>query len=161
MTAGGHIAAGPGIGLLDGASGEDPLLLDQNRAGLIAALIVLPDPRGDVVDRIDNVWGMGDASILLSQRTGGGGAVRRLARRESGRLCQRVLMIANMLEGMEHEEAARLAGLSRSTAYEWHNRRSYGLDLDAIEDAEPDAALGNGGLGRLSPADVAHRGGHA
>src|SRR6202030_51154 len=31
-------------------------------------------------------------------------------------------MIANMLEGMEHEEAARLAGLSRSTAYEWHNR---------------------------------------
>jgi starch phosphorylase len=28
--------------------------------------------------------------------------------------------------------------------------RSYGLDLDAIEDAEPDAALGNGGLGRLA-----------
>ena len=25
-------------------------------------------------------------------------------------------MIANMLEGMEHEEAARLAGLSRSAA---------------------------------------------
>src|SRR6185295_3241631 len=47
---------------------------------------------------------------------------RRLARRESGRVCQRVLMIANMLEGMEHEEAARLAGLSRSAAYEWHNR---------------------------------------
>jgi transposase len=31
-------------------------------------------------------------------------------------------MIANMLEGMEHEEAARLVGLSRSAAYEWHNR---------------------------------------
>jgi len=45
-----------------------------------------------------------------------------LARRESGRVCQRVLMIANLLEGMEHEEAARLAGLSRSAAYEWHNR---------------------------------------
>src|SRR5882762_3499704 len=29
---------------------------------------------------------------------------------------------ANLLEGMEHEEAARLAGLSRSAAYEWHNR---------------------------------------
>ena len=28
--------------------------------------------------------------------------------------------------------------------------RNYGLDLDAIEDAEPDAALGNGGLGRLA-----------
>ena len=31
-------------------------------------------------------------------------------------------MIASMLEGMEHEEAARSAGLSRSAAYEWHNR---------------------------------------
>jgi transposase len=31
-------------------------------------------------------------------------------------------MIANMPEGMEHEEAARLAGLNRSAAYEWHNR---------------------------------------
>ena len=48
--------------------------------------------------------------------------LRRLARRESGRVCQRVLLIANMLEGMEHEEAARLARLSRSAAYEWHNR---------------------------------------
>ena len=48
--------------------------------------------------------------------------LRRLARAENGRVCQRVLMIANMLEGMEHEEAARLAGLSRSAAYEWHNR---------------------------------------
>jgi len=36
--------------------------------------------------------------------------LRRLARGESGRVCQRVLMIANMLDGMEHEEAARLAG---------------------------------------------------
>jgi transposase len=48
--------------------------------------------------------------------------LRRLARGESGRVCQRILMIANLLEGMEHEEAARLAGLSRSAAYEWHNR---------------------------------------
>ena len=52
----------------------------------------------------------------------GAAELRRLARRESGRVCPRVLMIANMLEGMEHEEAARLAGLSRSAAYEWHNR---------------------------------------
>ena len=42
----------------------------------------------------------------------GAAELRRLARRESGRVCQRVLMIANILEGMEHEEAARLAGLS-------------------------------------------------
>src|SRR5881392_131464 len=52
----------------------------------------------------------------------GAAELRRLARRESGRVCQRALMIANMLEGMEHEQAARLAGLSRSAAYEWHNR---------------------------------------
>src|ERR1700760_2648220 len=52
----------------------------------------------------------------------GAAELRRLARAETGRVCQRVLMIANMLEGMEHEEAARLAGLSRSAAYEWHNR---------------------------------------
>ena len=52
----------------------------------------------------------------------GAAELRGLARRESGRVCQRVLMIANLLEGMEHEEAARLAGLSRSAAYEWHNR---------------------------------------
>src|SRR5260370_22128061 len=52
----------------------------------------------------------------------GAAELRRLARRESGRVCQRVLVIANLLEGMEHEEAARLAGLSRSAAYEWHNR---------------------------------------
>jgi transposase len=48
--------------------------------------------------------------------------LRRLARRESGRVCQRVPMIANLPEGMEHEAAARRVGLSRSTAYEWHNR---------------------------------------
>src|ERR1700674_5929552 len=52
----------------------------------------------------------------------GAAELRRVARGESGRVCQRVLMIANLLEGMEHEEAARLAGLSRSAAYEWHNR---------------------------------------
>jgi hypothetical protein len=59
----------------------------------------------------------------------GAAELRRLARRESGRVCQRVLMIANLLEGMEHEEAARLAGLSRSAAYEWHNR----YEEDGIE----------------------------
>src|SRR5712671_2446314 len=59
----------------------------------------------------------------------GAAELRRLARGESGRVCQRVLMIANMLEGMEHEEAARLAGLSRSAAYEWHNR----YEEDGIE----------------------------
>src|SRR6266700_2623734 len=55
--------------------------------------------------------------------------LRRLARRESGRVCQRVLIIANMLDGREHEEAARLAGLSRSAADEWQKR----YEEDAIE----------------------------
>jgi hypothetical protein len=39
-------------------------------------------------------------------------------------VCQRALMISNMLEGMEHEEAAPLAGLSRSAAYEWRRDAS-------------------------------------
>ena len=59
----------------------------------------------------------------------GAAELRRLARRESGRVCQRVVMIANMLEGMEHEAAARLAGLSGSAAYEWNNRH----EEDGIE----------------------------
>ena len=71
----------------------------------------------------------------------GAAELRRLARRESGRVCQRVLMIANMLEGMEHEEAARLAGLSRSAAYEWHNR--YEEDgMEGLRDRPPLAAPG-------------------
>jgi hypothetical protein len=62
--------------------------------------------------------------------------LRRLARRESGRVCQRVLMIANLLDGMEHEEAARLAGLSQSAAYEWHNR----YEEDELRDCVTDRA---------------------
>src|SRR5438132_10143688 len=61
-------------------------------------------------------------SVYFYRSEPGAAELRRLARRESGRVCQRALMIANMLEGMEHEQAARLAGLSRSAAYEWHNR---------------------------------------
>jgi branched-chain amino acid transport system substrate-binding protein len=55
MSARRDIPARPRIGLLDDAGGKDPLLLDQNRAGPVAALFVLPNPRGDVVDRIDNI----------------------------------------------------------------------------------------------------------
>ena len=57
-------------------------------------------------------------SVYFFRSEPGAAELRRLARRESGRVCQRALMIANMLEGMEHEEAARLAGLSRSAAYD-------------------------------------------
>ena len=52
----------------------------------------------------------------------GAAELRGLARQESGRVCQRVLMIANLLEGMEPQEAGRLCGPSRTAAYEWHNR---------------------------------------
>src|SRR5437660_1266662 len=55
MPAGRHIAARPRIGLLGRSGGEDPLLLNQNRAGVVAALFVLPNPRGDVFDGIHNV----------------------------------------------------------------------------------------------------------
>src|SRR5262249_46511573 len=65
---------------------------------------------------------VGAMSVYFFRSEPGAAELRRLARRESGRVCQRVLMIANMLDGMDHEEAARLAGLSRSVAYEWHNR---------------------------------------
>src|SRR5271155_4385385 len=102
------------------------LLAGWRRAKLIALineLYQLPViPRcGRVIRRSYHVWGMADAGIFLRSEPGAA-ELRRLARRESGRVCQRVLLIANMLEGMEHEEAARLAGLSRSAAYEWHNR---------------------------------------
>src|SRR5258708_36916530 len=76
----------------------------------------------------------------------GAAELRRLARGESGRVCQRVLMIANMREGMEHEEAARLAGLSRSAAYERDNR----YEQDGIEGlrgrAPPGRRLRGGGV---------------
>ena len=48
--------------------------------------------------------------------------LRRLGRRESGRVCQRMMLIANLLDGMEREDAARLAGMGRQAAYDWHNR---------------------------------------
>ena len=83
---------------------------------------------GRVIRKAYHVWGVDDASTLFRSEPGAA-ELRRLGRRESGRVCQRVLMIANMLEGMEHEAAARLAGLSRSAAYEWHNR----YEEDGIE----------------------------
>jgi transposase len=48
--------------------------------------------------------------------------LRRLARQESGRVCQRMLLIANLLEGMEREDAARALGFGVTTTYHWHNR---------------------------------------
>src|SRR3954453_15945907 len=65
--------------------------------------------------------GWDNAGILFSQRPGGGGAAA------LGTTGKRACVPAGSddrehARGMEHEEAARLAGLSRSAAYEWHNR---------------------------------------
>lgn len=55
--------------------------------------------------------------------------LRRLARQETGRVCQRLLLIANLRDGMERTEAARLAGLGRSASYDWQNRyEEYGIE---------------------------------
>ena len=48
--------------------------------------------------------------------------LRRLARQETGRVCQRLLLVANLLDGVEREAAARVVGLGRQAAYDWHNR---------------------------------------
>ena len=73
-----------------------------------------------MVELIEERTILGDDVGILFRSEPGAAELRRLARRESGRVCQKVLMIANVLEGIEHEEAARLAGLSRSAADEWH-----------------------------------------
>ena len=65
---------------------------------------------------------VGGAMFYFFRSEPGAAELRGLARQESGRVCQRVLMIANLLEGMEPQEAGRLCGLSRTAAYEWHNR---------------------------------------
>ena len=43
MSARRHVASRTGISFLHRAGGEDTLLLDKNRAGLVAALLVRPD----------------------------------------------------------------------------------------------------------------------
>ena len=53
MAAGYDIAARPCIAFLHLAGGENLLFLDHHHAGLVAALIVLPHARGDILDRID------------------------------------------------------------------------------------------------------------
>lgn len=47
--------------------------------------------------------------------------LRKLAGKEKGRVAKRFLMIANMLDGMDHAAAARAAGMGRTSAYKWHN----------------------------------------
>src|SRR3712207_997 len=49
--------------------------------------------------------------------------LRALARRErDGRVCSRLLALANALDGMSRAEAARLAGMDRQTLRDWVHR---------------------------------------
>jgi len=100
--------------------------------------------------RIYSVW-WGTMSVYFFRSEPGAAELRRLARRESGRVCQRVLMIANMLDGMDHEEAARLAGLSRSAAYEW---RITAMKSTALRDC----ATGRARVGRRGSMPRRRRG---
>src|SRR5215216_3150049 len=60
----------------------------------------------------------------LAIRTGRDAAeLRRLARRErDGRLSARLLALANALDGLPREEAARLAGMTGQTLGDWVHR---------------------------------------
>jgi putative transposase len=60
--------------------------------------------------------------VHFFRREHSGAALRKLARLEAGRVCQRMLMIANLLDGMEREEAAHAVGLGRQAAFDWHHR---------------------------------------
>src|SRR5215468_3296501 len=55
MSTGCYIAAGPSVGFLDGTGGKDALLLNENRASSISAVLVLPDARGDIFDGVDDI----------------------------------------------------------------------------------------------------------
>lgn len=49
-------------------------------------------------------------------------SLRKQAHVASGRVCKRILLIANLLDGMDVDEATRLVGLRRGAAYDWRNR---------------------------------------
>jgi transposase len=57
-------------------------------------------------------------------------ALRRLARREAdGRVASRLLGLANVLDGMSREAAARAAGMDRQTLRDWvHRFNTEGVD---------------------------------
>jgi putative transposase len=76
---------------------------------------------------------LGDAAVPapLSIRTDRDAAeLRRLARRErDGRVSARLLALANALDGLPREEAARLAGMTGQTLGDWvHRDNAEGLD---------------------------------
>src|SRR5579862_2954769 len=79
MAAGRAIAAGPRIDLRDFARGKDLLLLQDDNAAAIAALLVGPDLRFDPMCRIDDVVRPVIADLALR-------ALRRIAANRQGRV---------------------------------------------------------------------------
>src|SRR4030042_815425 len=57
-------------------------------------------------------------------------ALRKLARiTDDGRIARRILAIANALDGMSREDAARAAGMDRQTLRDWVQRyNAHGVD---------------------------------
>src|SRR5215218_982950 len=109
--------------------------------------------RGDDGRRIIPAGRVGDGSLGLLRRFGGilfgdaavpaplticpdrdGAELRRLARRErDGRVSARLLALANALEGMPREEAARLAGMTGQTLGDWVHRYN-AEDVEGLRD---------------------------
>ena len=70
------------------------------------------------------LWDGGTAMPALKIRDDiSSGELRRQARREGdGRVCARLIAIANALDGMDRANAARLAGMDRQTLRDWVHR---------------------------------------
>ena len=91
MAAGCDIAAGPRIDFHDLARGKDLLLLQHDDAGAVAALLVGPDPRRNVLDRVGEVLGAVIADLAV--RT-----LRGVAADRHGRIHQQVEPIGRLLD---------------------------------------------------------------
>ena len=61
-------------------------------------------------------------SLYVFRQDHSAAELRAMARKESGSVCQRMLLIANLLDKINIGDAARLAGMSAVSAYSWHNR---------------------------------------
>jgi transposase len=83
----------------------------------------------------------GRMSALSIRRDRTPTVLRKLAKGESdARIARRILAIANALDGMSREEAARAAGMDRQTLRDWVIRyNEHGLDglADRARDGRP------------------------
>jgi transposase len=95
-------------------------------------------------------WGQGVGTALAIRTDVEAAELRRLARRErDGRAAARLIAMANVLDGMSRDAAARSAGMDRQTLRDW-----------MIRCVEPRGSPGNAEVGRasvISPARGARR----